>query len=100
MPDYSFLPYPFATSNPGGRGAAVGAPDRRENFLVGPDSHDPAFFDEDVWRLKRNGNVSNDFGDSNTVISTTRTGAARSSARTRSARSGFVDDVRALRDAG
>jgi hypothetical protein len=39
-----------------------------QNFLVSPDSHDPAFFDEASWRLKKNGNASNDFGDSNTVI--------------------------------
>ena len=39
-----------------------------QNFLVSPDSHDPAFFDEPSWRLKTNGNSLNDFGDSNTVV--------------------------------
>ena len=68
VPDYSFLPYPFATSNPGGRAAASALQIVEQNFLVSPDSHDPAFFDEPSWRLKTNGNLSNDFGDSNTVV--------------------------------
>ena len=68
VPDYSFLPYPFATSNPGGRAAASALQIVEQNFLVSPDSHDPAFFDEPSWRLKKNGNMSNDFGDSNTVV--------------------------------
>ena len=68
VPDYSFLPYQFATANPGGRAAASGLSILEQNFLVSPDSHDPAFFDEPSWRLKQNGNRSNDFGDSNTVV--------------------------------
>jgi hypothetical protein len=68
VPDYSFLPYPFATSNPGGRASASALQVLEKNFLVSPDSHDPAFFDEASWRLKQNGNQSNDFGDSNTVV--------------------------------
>ncbi|MGH9409169.1 MAG: hypothetical protein ACRD1V_06920 [Vicinamibacterales bacterium] len=68
VPDYSFLPYPFATSNPGGRNAASAMHIVEQNFLVSPDSHNPAFFDEPSWRTKTNGNISNDFGDSNTVI--------------------------------
>ena len=68
VPDYSFLPYHFATSNPGGRAAASALQILEQNFLVSPDSHDPAFFDEPSWRLKQNGNLSNDFGDSNTVV--------------------------------
>jgi hypothetical protein len=68
VPDYSFLPYHFATSNPGGRAAASALQILERNFLVSPDSHDPAFFDEPSWRLKKNGNASNDFGDSNTVV--------------------------------
>ncbi|HWF86851.1 MAG TPA: hypothetical protein VG222_18465, partial [Vicinamibacterales bacterium] len=63
VPDYSFLPYSFATSNPGGRAAASALQIVEQNFLVSPDSHDPAFFDEPSWRLKQNGNMSNDFGD-------------------------------------
>lgn len=68
VPDYSFLPYPFATSNPGAGGAASSLQIVERNFLVSPDSHDPAFLDEPSWRLKKNGNDSNDLGDSNTVI--------------------------------
>ncbi|HEX3704067.1 MAG TPA: VWA domain-containing protein, partial [Vicinamibacterales bacterium] len=68
VPDYSFLPYSFATSNPGGRAAAAALQIVEKSFLVSPESHDPAFFDEPSWRLKKNGNISNDFGDSNTVI--------------------------------
>jgi von Willebrand factor type A domain len=68
VPDYAFLPYPFATSNPGGRASASALQIVEKNFLVSPDNHDPAFFDEPSWRTKTNGNISNDFGDSNTVI--------------------------------
>jgi hypothetical protein len=68
VPDYSFLPYPFATSNPGARASASALQILEQNFLVSPDSHDPAFFDEASWRLKKNGNESNDLGDSNTVV--------------------------------
>jgi hypothetical protein len=68
VPDYSFLPYSLATSNPGGRASASALQILEQNFLVSPDSHDPAFFDEASWRLKQNGNQSNDFGDSNTVV--------------------------------
>lgn len=68
VPDYSFLPYAFATSNPGARAAASAFQVLEQNFLVSPDSHDPAFLDEASWRLKTNGNALNDLGDSNTVI--------------------------------
>jgi hypothetical protein len=68
VPDYSFLPYPFATSNPGARASASALQILEQSFLLSPDSHDPAFFDEASWRLKKNGNSSNDLGDSNTVV--------------------------------
>jgi hypothetical protein len=67
-PDYSFLPFPFATSNPGSRGAASALRVVESNFIASPDSKNPAFFDEENWRLRKNGNISNDFGDSNTVV--------------------------------
>ncbi len=67
-PDYSFLPFPFATSNPGAQGAASALRIVESNFLVSPDPTSPAFFDEENWRLTKNGNTNNDFGDSNTVI--------------------------------
>jgi hypothetical protein len=68
VPDYSFLPYSLATSNPGGSASASALQVLEQSFLVSPDSHDPAFFDETSWRLRQNGNQSNDFGDSNTVV--------------------------------
>lgn len=68
VPDYSFLPYSFATSNPGGRAAASAFQILETNFLASPDSHDPAFLDEASWRLTKNGNSKNDLGDSNTVV--------------------------------
>jgi von Willebrand factor type A domain len=68
VPDYRFLPFPFATSNPGAQGAASALRVVERNFLVSDDPSDPAFFDEESWRLKKNGNSSNDFGDSNAVV--------------------------------
>jgi hypothetical protein len=68
VPDYSFLPYRFATSNPGGHAAASALQILEQDFLVSPDSHDRAFFDETSWRLKQNGNGLNEFGDSNTIV--------------------------------
>ena len=67
-PDYSFLPYPFATSNPGAQGAASALRLIEKNFLGSTESSDPAFLDLDSWTRKTNGNPQNDFGDSNTVI--------------------------------
>jgi len=67
-PDYSFLPFPFATSNPGARGAASALRIVESNFIASPEPASPAYFDEEDWRLKRNGNLNNDFGDSNAVI--------------------------------
>lgn len=68
VPDYSFLPYPFATNNPGPQGAASQLSVIEDNFLASAVPTDPGFFDEENWRLKRNGNVNNDFGDSNTIV--------------------------------
>jgi hypothetical protein len=67
-PDYSFLPFPFATSNPGAQGAASALRLIEKNFLASTDPADPAFLDLDSWTRKTNGNPQNDFGDSNTVI--------------------------------
>ncbi len=62
-PDYSFLPYPFATSNPGKQGAES----RKlifleENTLGRSTPADPAFIDLDAWTREHN-----ELGDSNTV---------------------------------
>ncbi|PYR75281.1 MAG: hypothetical protein DMF86_15630 [Acidobacteria bacterium] len=67
IPDYSFLPYKFASSNPGARGAAG---DRllfvEENMLGNGREGDPAFLDIDNWLASKNDN-HNEIGDSNTI---------------------------------
>jgi Mg-chelatase subunit ChlD len=68
VPDYGFLPFSFATNNPGAQGASSQMSIVENNLLVSPDPSDPAFLDEESWRLKKNGNRNNDFGDSNTVV--------------------------------
>ncbi len=68
VPDYSFLPYPFATNNPGPQGASSVISIVENNFLASALPTDLGFFDEENWRLKKNGNVNNDFGDSNTIV--------------------------------
>jgi hypothetical protein len=67
-PDYSFLPFSFATSNPGAQGAASALRLIENSALASNDSSDPAFVDFDSWTRRTNGNPANDFGDSNTVI--------------------------------
>jgi len=62
-PDYSFLPFKFATSNPGRHGAES----RKltfveENSLGRSTRGDPAFLDLDAWTKDHN-----ELGDSNTV---------------------------------
>jgi Mg-chelatase subunit ChlD len=68
VPDYGFLPYPFATNNPGPQGASSLLSIVENNFIASALPDDPGFFDEENWRLKKNGNVNNDFGDSNTIV--------------------------------
>jgi Mg-chelatase subunit ChlD len=68
VPDYGFLPFSFATNNPGAQGASSRMSIVENNLLVSPDPSDPAFLDEESWRLMKNGNRNNDFGDSNTVV--------------------------------
>ena len=63
LPDYSFLPFTFATSNPGRHGAES----RKlmfveENSLGRSSPGDPAFLDLDAWAKGHN-----ELGDSNTV---------------------------------
>lgn len=67
QPDYSFLPFAFATSNPGARGAPSRLTFVENSFLASGDPNDPAYLDEESWRLSKNGNFGNDLGDSNTV---------------------------------
>lgn len=68
VPDYSFLPYPFATNNPGAQGASSVISIVENNFLASARPTDSGFFDEENWRLTKNGNNRNDFGDSNTIV--------------------------------
>ena len=68
LPDYSFLPYKFATSNPGARGAAS---NRllfvEENTIGNAVREDPSFLDIESWLHSTNGS-QNEIGDSNTII--------------------------------
>ena len=62
-PDYSFLPYRFATSNPGKRGAeSKKLVFVEENSLGNSTGPDPGFLDLTAWTNSRN-----ELGDSNTV---------------------------------
>ena len=66
-PDYSFLPYKLATSNPGASGASS---DRllfvEENSIANNRPDDPSYLDVKSWLQGSNGN-HNELGDSNTV---------------------------------
>jgi hypothetical protein len=63
MPDYSFLPFPFATANPGAAGARGEAGVIEDSSLVSSDSKSPAFIDTAAWVA-----AQNDIGDSNVVV--------------------------------
>jgi hypothetical protein len=66
-PDYSFLPYRFATNNPGRQGASSDALwFVEENTLGNSRRWDPAYLDIDAWLGSRDGN-RNELGDSNTI---------------------------------
>jgi hypothetical protein len=66
-PDYRFLPYRFATSNPGARGASGS---RllfvEENALANADPEQAGFLDVKAWLTAANAN-RNELGDSNTI---------------------------------
>ncbi len=66
-PDYGFLPYRFATSNPGAHGASG---DRlifvEENTIADAKPEDPAFLDIESWVAGTKGN-HNELEDSNTI---------------------------------
>jgi outer membrane protein OmpA-like peptidoglycan-associated protein len=66
-PDYTFLPYRFATSNPG----AQGAPSDQllfveENSIANARPKEPGFLNVDSW-LKGEGANKNELGDSNLI---------------------------------
>lgn len=68
LPDYSFLPYKFATSNPGAQGASSDVLIFvEENTIANARAEDPAFLDVDGWLRNRRGSF-NELGDSNTII--------------------------------
>lgn len=67
IPDYSFLPYPFATGNAG----ANAAPSDRlifveENRMANSTGGDPGFLDVPAWLTSTRGN-HNEIGDSNLI---------------------------------
>jgi hypothetical protein len=67
VPDYSFLPYPFATSNPGALGAkGTALAFVEENFIANAKADDPGYLDLESWLKNTNGN-NNEIGDSNTI---------------------------------
>ncbi len=66
-PDYSFLPYKFATSNPG----RLGEPSNQlvfveENAIASADPKDPAYLNVAAWIAKAESNA-NELGDSNVI---------------------------------
>jgi hypothetical protein len=62
-PKYPFMPYPFATVNPGAAGAAGEAGVLENSTLVSADGRSPAFIDTATWA-----GGPNDIGDSNVVV--------------------------------
>jgi hypothetical protein len=68
IPDYSFLPFPFATSNPGAGGAKGDLLVFVEENLIGNGKPGkPGYLDLDGW-LKGTSGEHNEIGDSNTII--------------------------------
>ncbi len=67
LPDYSFLPYPFSTSNPGAKGAKGRAlVFVEENPLGNARPDDAGYLDLEAWIAGTRDNY-NEIGDSNTV---------------------------------
>ena len=67
QPDYSFLPFKFATSNPGAKGASSDLLIHvEENSIANTRKEDPSFLDIPNWLASKNGN-HNELGDSNTI---------------------------------
>lgn len=63
MPDYSFLPYRFTTSNPGALGAKGEGGVLEDSTLASGSKDDPRFIDMIAWAKG-----ANDLGDSNVVV--------------------------------
>ena len=62
-PDYSFLPYPFKTVNPGSNGARGLAGILEDSTLVSSNKRDPSFINMPLWK-----EGPNDLGDTNVVV--------------------------------
>ena len=62
-PDYSFLPYPFKTVNPGSSGSRGVAGILEDSPLVSSNTRDQSFLDMTKWK-----EGPNDLGDSNVVV--------------------------------
>ncbi len=66
-PDYSYLPYPFASSNPGAHGASS---DQiifvEENSIANAQPDDAGFLDVTSWLAAKDGNT-NELGDSSVI---------------------------------
>jgi len=63
VPTYPFMPFPFATVNPGAAGAAGVADILENSTLASSNSREPAFVDVQSWMSGQN-----DLGDSNVVV--------------------------------
>lgn len=66
-PDYSFLPYPFATANPGAAGAKGQAHLLESSTLISGVRDNPSFVDLEAWVKETDGN-GQEIGDSNLVV--------------------------------
>jgi len=67
-PDYSFLPFPFATSNPGKMGSkGQSLMFVEENTIGNGATGTPGFINLESWLKNLNGD-NNELGDSNTVV--------------------------------
>jgi hypothetical protein len=62
-PTYPFVPFPFATVNPGAAGAAGVAEILEDSTLASSHPRAPSFVDVEAWMARQN-----DLGDSNVVV--------------------------------
>jgi hypothetical protein len=84
-PDYSFLPFPFATINPGAFGANGEAGVLENSTLASDHARDAAFIDTAAWKA---GN--NDLGDSNVIVRYDRRWCGAMWARNKLRKNGFA----------
>jgi hypothetical protein len=66
-PDYSFLPYRFATMNPGAVGLRGEARLVESSTLASARPEEPSFLDIEAW-VKETGGNGNELGDSNVIV--------------------------------